>query len=595
VQKVFLFAGLAALSYLFLKNENMLLLCAGIAIFIFGMLIMGEGFKNSGGGALELFLRRQTSTKLKSIVFGAAAAAVMQSSTLVSLLSISFLSAGFITLAQGIGIIFGSQIGTTSGAWLIAGLGIKVDIAKYAMPLIIFGVIFMFQSSKKLKSVGQVFIGIGFLFLGVAYIKDGFDALGNDFNLAQYSIDGMTGVIIFSLLGIVIAIITQSSLATIVLTIAALNAEQVSYMNALGIIIGANIGTTLTGIVSSLGSNVDGKRLAFLYLIFNLFIGFMSLIFIYQVTALIKYEAIALGIGEDNYALKLALFHTTINLLGVIMLYPFIENIASLTQKIIRQKMSEEDDALYLSSSITHENAIREATRKEICHLYENAANIMILGIHVSAHDLFSENSAEETVKLRSKELDFDYEQMYQKKIKTIYGKIVNFIVISQSSSENENIVKDLTQLQKAAQSIVEALKDLKHLQKNLTKYMISPNNGIKSGYNAIREHLLTQFRILDKIFKSEEKDLTVVLIAQLEILSEKFEKNAALTLGTLLKSGAVSPLMGSSLMNDNAYALHISKCLIDAAKTVFIHKDSEQKNTMQAVLLKNDETEETR
>ncbi|MDR2099259.1 MAG: Na/Pi symporter, partial [Campylobacteraceae bacterium] len=497
--KAFLFAGLATLSYIFFKSANMLLLFAGIAIFIFGMIIMGEGFKNSGGGALELFLRRQTSTKLKSIIFGAAAAAVMQSSTLVSLLSISFLSAGFITLVQGVGIIFGSQIGTTSGAWLIGGLGVNVDIEKYAMPLIVFGVIFMFQSSKKFKSVGQVFVGIGLLFLGVAYIKDGFEALGNDFNLAQYSIDGITGVLVFSLLGIIIAIITQSSLATIVLTIAALNAEQVSYMNALGIIIGANIGTTITGVVSSLGSNVDGKRLAFLYFFFNLFIGALSLIFIYQIVMLIRYEAIFLGIGDNNYALKLALFHTTINLLGVVALYPIIENIASLAQKIIRQKTSAQDDVLYLGSSITHANAIREAARKEICHLYENAVPMLAFGIHVRGSDIYSEISAEETIKLRAKELDFDYEQMYQQKIKTIYGKILNFIVISQSTSENENIVKDLTQLQKAAQNVVEALKDLKHLQKNLTKYMISPNMGIKDGYNSIREHLLAQFRILDK------------------------------------------------------------------------------------------------
>jgi phosphate:Na+ symporter len=584
-QKVFLIAGLTLLAYLFFKSEHILLLSAGIAIFIFGMIIMGEGFKSSGGGALELFLRRQTSTKLKSIFFGAVASAVMQSSTLISLLSISFLSAGFITLTQGIGIIFGSQIGTTSGAWLIGGLGVKVDIAKYAMPIIIFGVIFLLQSSKRLKSVGQALVGIGFLFLGVAYIKDGFEAIGNDFNLVQYSIDGMPGVLIFSALGIVIAIITQSSLATIVLTIAALNAEHVSYMNALGIVIGANLGTTLTGIVSSIGSNIDGRRLAFLYLIFNVFIGLISLIFIYQMATLIKYEAIILGIDENNYALKLALFHTTINLLGVVFLYPWIENIASLTQKIIRKKTSEEDDVLYLGSSITHENAIREAVRKEICHLYQNAANIMILGIHVTISDLYSERSADETVKLRSRELDFDYEQIYQKKIKTIYGKIVNFIVISQSISESESIVKDLTQLQKAAHSIVEALKDVKHLQKNLTKYMISPNIGIKNGYNTIREYLLTQFRILDKVFKSEEKDLTVVLIAQLEMFSEKFEKNASLTLGTLLKSGTVSPLMGSSLMNDNAYAAQISKSLMQAAKIIFIHKDMGQRETMQAVL----------
>jgi phosphate:Na+ symporter len=585
VQRVFLIAGLSVLSYLFFRSENILLLSAGIAIFIFGMVTMGEGFKSSGGGALELFLRRQTSTKLKSIIFGIAATTIMQSSTLVSLLSISFLSAGLISLVQGTGILFGAQIGTTSGAWLVAGLGVKVDIAKYAMPIIIFGVIFLLQSSKTLKSAGQVLIGIGFLFLGVAYIKDGFEALGNDFNLAQYSIEGMPGVFAFFALGIIIAIITQSSLATIVLTIAALDAEQVSYVNALGVIIGANLGTTLTGLISSLGSNVEGKRLALLYLSFNIFICFLSIVFIYQLIILIKYEAIVLGIGESNYALKLALFHTTINTLGVMFLYPFIENIAALAQKIIRQKTDAGDDVLYLNSSITHEKAMREVARKEICHLYQNAADIMALGVHVKVADLHSERSVEETVKLRSKALDFDYEQMYQKKIKTIYGKIVNFIVISQSMSDNGDIVNDLAQLQKAAHSIVEALKDVKHLQKNLTKYMTSHNDGIKSGYNSIREHLLTQLRILERVFESDEGDLTVVLIAQLEMLSEKFDKNASLTLGALLKAGSVSPLMGSSLMNDNAYALHISKSLTDAAKILFIHKDIGQKETMQAVL----------
>ncbi|MDR0761621.1 MAG: Na/Pi symporter [Campylobacteraceae bacterium] len=593
MQRVFLIAGLAFLSYLFFKSENILLLSAGIAIFIFGMVAMGEGFKSSGGGALELFLRRQTSTKLKSIFFGIAATTIMQSSTLVSLLSISFLSAGFLSLVQGIGILFGSQIGTTSGAWLIAGFGVKVDIAKYAMPVIIFGVIFLLQSSKKFKSIGQVLVGIGFLFLGVAYIKDGFEAIGNDFNLAQYSMNGITGVIIFFALGIVIAIITQSSLATIVLTIAALNAEQVSYINALGIVIGANLGTTMTGLISSLGSNVDGKRLALLYLAFNIFICVLSIVFIYQLIVLIRYEAIAFGIDESNYALKLALFHTTINVFGVAFLYPWIENIAAVAQKIIRQKTNAEDDVLYLSSSITHEKAIREAVCKEICHLYRNATNIMTFGIHITPKDLYSDKSAEEVIKLRAGTLDFDYEQMYQKKIKTIYGKIVNFVVISQSMSENENIVKDLTQLQKAAHSIVEALKDVKHLQKNLTKYIASPNKGIKDGYNSIREYLLTQFRILIKVFESDEEDLIVVLIAQLEMLSEKFDKNALFTLGTLLKAGSISPLIGSSLMNDNAYAVQISKSLIQAAKIIFIHKDIAQRETMQAVLSENNEIKE--
>jgi phosphate:Na+ symporter len=575
LQKVFIPAIFVALSYIFLKNENILLLCAGIAIFIFGMVIMGEGFKSSSGGTLEKFLRKHTSTKIKSILFGVISTALMQSSTLISLVTISFLSAGLINLVQGIGIIFGSQIGTTSGAWLIAGLGVSVDIEKYAMPIIIFGVIFLLQSSKKLKSLGQIFIGIGLLFLGVAYIKDGFEALGHDFDLSQYSIGGIKGVLIFFAVGIVVAVVTQSSLATIVLTVAALSAEQISYQNALGIVIGANLGTTLTALVSSLGSNIEGRRLAFVYLLFNVILCVLSIVFIKQLAVLVNYEAIVFGISFDNYGLKLALFHSTINVIMVLTLYPFIDKISSLSKKIIKRKVdswNEEDDAWYInSSSINHENAMREVVRKEICHLYVNASKIMTLGIHIKLSAMGPNLNFENIVNLYNTPLDFDYEELYQKRIKKIYGKIINFIIIAQSNTTDEETIKELASFQKAALCIVEALKDVKHLQKNMTKHMLSQNADIKNGYNQIRANLFMQIKILNKIFEENDGVSVPQLIEQLEALREKFDISAARFLGNLLKADKISPLIGASLINDNSYTYQISGNLIEAAKLIFV------------------------
>ncbi|MFV0481538.1 MAG: Na/Pi cotransporter family protein [Campylobacteraceae bacterium] len=597
MQKILLFVLLLVLSYLFFQNSNFLQICAGIAIFIFGMLIMGEGFKSFSGGILERILKRYTNKTYKSILFGTVTTTLMQSSTLISLLSISFLSAGLINLVQGIGILFGSQIGTTTGAWLIAGLGLKISISKYAMPIIVFGVIFLIQKQATLKGIGKVFIGIGFLFLGVDYIKVGFEALGDNFDLSRYSVDGIWGVLIFFAIGTVLTIVTQSSLATIVLTITAVSMEQISYPNALGIVLGANLGTTFTALISSLGANINGKRLSIIYLIFNIFICSLSVIFLNQLMQLVDLFASLLGISLQNYGLKLAIFHSTINILGVVMLTPFIENIATLVEKFVKARVKKEDlpeDVKFISNSaLEYVNAARETAHKEICNMYQNASEIMCYGIYIKPNDLNSNLTPKEILLSRVKVTEFNFDEMYTKKVKTIYGKIVNFIVLAQSKFESAEDVKDLSDLQKSSQYIIEALKCIKHMQKNLNKYLNSQNGDIKDGYNEIRENLIEQLRIFNQIFSTEEEDLILVLLSKVEILAEKFEVSITKTINQLIRTNKITPLMGTSFMNDTAYVYDLSENLIKAARLMYIHKGGEQKEMKKEILLGKEEVQE--
>jgi len=213
------------------------MIAAGVAIFLFGMLSLEEGFRSFTGGTLERMLRRTTSSTGKSVLFGIVSTTLMQSSSLVSVIAISFLSAGLITLAAGIGIIFGANLGTTTGAWLIAGFGLKVDIAAYAMPLLAFGVILIFQSSKSLKGIGYILAGMGFLFLGIHYMKEGFETFKETINLAEYAVAGYPGLLLFTAIGIFATVVMQSSHATLVLTITALAAGQITYENALALAI----------------------------------------------------------------------------------------------------------------------------------------------------------------------------------------------------------------------------------------------------------------------------------------------------------------------------------------------------------------------
>ena len=161
MRKILLLAVFMVLGYGFWLSPDFKTITAGVAIFLLGMLSLEEGFKAFSGGVLEGLLKKTTDTTWKSLSFGIVSTTLLQSSSLVTVLTISFLSAGLIPLAQGIGIIFGANLGTTTGAWLVAGFGLKIDIAAYALPMLVFGVIMIFQkSSKRLKGAGWALIGL---------------------------------------------------------------------------------------------------------------------------------------------------------------------------------------------------------------------------------------------------------------------------------------------------------------------------------------------------------------------------------------------------------------------------------------------------
>jgi phosphate:Na+ symporter len=193
----------------------------------------------------------------------------MQSSSLVSVITISFLSAGLISLGAGIGIIFGANIGTTTGAWLVAGFGLKVNLSSYALPMLAIGIVLVFQRSKYLRGAGYALAGLGFLFLGIHHMKVGFDSFKDQFDLTRFAMTGFAGLLVYTLVGAAATVVMQSSHATMVLIITALASGQISYDNALALAIGSNIGTTITAILGAMTANFQGKRLALAHLVFN--------------------------------------------------------------------------------------------------------------------------------------------------------------------------------------------------------------------------------------------------------------------------------------------------------------------------------------
>ena len=591
MKRMFLVIFITLLSYLFLKSQNILNISAGVAIFLFGMLALEEGFRSFAGGFLEKVLQKTTDTLSKSIGFGVITTTLMQSSSLVSVISISFLSAGLISLYQGIGIILGANIGTTTGAWLVAAFGLKVKISTYAMPMLVFGVLFIFQSSKKLKGLGYILAGLGFLFLGIAYMKDGFEAFKETIDLKEYAIEGYKGLFIFMFIGIFATVVMQSSHATLVLIITALAAYQITYENALALAIGSNIGTTITAILGSLSSGIEGKKLAGAHLIFNLLTGIVAIIFIYQFEFVVDHSASLLGIANEDYTLKLALFHTYFNLLGVILIVPFLNQLVKLLNLVFKTKKvgkNEADDVMFLNdTALDFPDTAISVLHKETLHLYNNVFEIVAQGLSVHKSDITSGMDIDDIIKHRSRPLSIDMEEYYHLRIKEIYGKIMSFAIRAQGKFE-ESANEQIVPIKYATISIAEVFKSTKHMQKNMLRYLASDNEYIKEQYNYIRKNLIKQLRYAQIVFNSSEDDVVMLLLNKMELEAHKYDIAANKSIDNLIRNNQITYSMATSLMNDNSYASDIASDILKIVKYLYVYKNDKKES--EALLLNKDE-----
>ena len=578
------------LAYGFWISPDFKMIAAGVAIFLFGMLALEEGFKAFTGGLLERLLRKTTDKLWKSLAFGVVSTTLMQSSSLVSVITISFLSAGLIGLAAGIGIIFGANLGTTTGAWLVAGFGLKVNIAAYAMPMLVFGVIMVFQNSKTLKGFGYILAGMGFLFLGIAYMKDGFDAFKETLDLSQFALPGLLGLLVYTLVGIAATVIMQSSHATLVITITALAAGQVTYENALALAIGSNVGTTITAILGALSANVEGKRLAGAHLIFNVITGTIAIVLIKPFAASVDAISAAIGIAADDYTLKLAVFHSLFNLVGIAVMLPLLGRLVTLLERSLKAKAKRISEPRYLNDSAQSfpETAV-EAVRNETLHIYENSRDIIASGLYLHPADLASEAALKERIAASVHGSPTDIQNAYETRVKPLYNAVVEFISKTASGWEQRQMA-DLHWLRNANRHLVEAIKGTKHLQKNLAVYVRSDNPHIRDEYNRLRLQIATVLHYMEQLRGGEDADVAILALDGIRARLDDGDDAYTDRLYGLIREHRITPQMGTSLMNDTSYAHEIQRDLLAMAQTLFAGPEHELAPAQRKLQLDEDE-----
>ena len=552
------------LSYGFWVSSNFKDIAAGVALFLFGMLCMEQGFKAYSGGTLQRVLTSSTDRLWKSLTFGVVSTTLMQSSSLVSVITISFLSAQLIGLAEGIGIIFGANLGTTTGAWIVAGFGLKVNLSAYALPILVFGVVFLMQSSQRIKGLGWILVGIGFLFLGIHYMKEGFAAYSQHIDLTQYAMTGIAGLLVFTLIGIVATVIMQSSHATLTLIITALAVGQITYENALALAIGANVGTTITAILGSLSANISGKRLAAAHLVFNMVTGLVALVFIQPLLGAVDIISSWVGIAETDHTLKLAVFHTLFNLLGVLLMLPMINTLVTWLERRLREDKVERDRPRYLSeASLALPDVALTAVTKETQHLFRNAFTVIAHGISLRRASITSDEDLWQLVETPGKIITLDLDDQYARNIKDIYSANIEFLSRAQAEAPRE-YAEAYNALRRANMDVVAAIKAVKHLRKNLLPCMLSGNPDIRREYNRFRARIGVVLRELAALRDGDDAVVTLLSLDQIRVAIVDAENQAARAVDKLIRKGLITSQAATSLINDGTYVKEVIQKLLD-------------------------------
>ncbi|MEN8248628.1 MAG: Na/Pi symporter [Bacteroidota bacterium] len=576
------------LAVAFWVNPHFKEVSAGVAILLFGMIALEKGFKSLTEGPFKRLLQNATNRFYKSFTVGMVATAILQSSSMISVITISFLSTGLLALSQGIGIIFGANLGTTATAWLIASLGLKINISAMALPMIVFGVLFLFQKSNTFKAVGNVLAGMGFLFLGIHFMKEGFELYKEGIDLSQYAIEGWVGILIFVGIGVLITVILQSSSATMALILTALAAGQVSYFNALALAIGANVGTTITAILGALGTNAPGKRLATAHLIFNFMTAFLAVVLINQFVWIVQWISGIFNVSETDFTTQFAIFHTLFNLLGVIVLSPFVKIMVRFLEKYIVQKETRVEEPKFISElALISTQSARSALINESKNLFENASDILVEGLGLERKAILVDELSEKELELKRQS---DISENYFYRVKNIYGKIIEFASKAQELSDDKEFIKEIYKIKQGNRYFVDAIKDVRQLQKNIYKFSTTDNEFINKEYNLLRVKISSLIREIMKIQSLEtpsdkHPDITVEMTpeqvdasrAKLTKFLFKKSKDDLLFNGkvdVLIREKIISPQMASSLLNDSALTKSITKHLVKATELLYLDTD---------------------
>ncbi len=482
-----------------------------LGLFLFGMKYMSEAIQKMAGSGLRNTLASFTSNRFKAVLTGTFVTSAVQSSSATTVMVVSFVNAGVLSLTNAIGVIMGANIGTTVTAWIITLFGIKFDISVLSIPIIGAGFICLMLRGKQIKHLGEFMIGFGLLFLGLTYLKGAIEALDLANNpdfisfITGFVGDGGIGfgsVLLFVLIGSVLTIILQSSSATMALTIILCSQGAIPFEIAVALVLGENIGTTVTANLAAAIGNVSAKRAARSHLIFNLIgVIWVLLIFKFFLMGINKLTLFVDGnspyLAASAIPVALSLFHTAFNILNTTILIWFIPQIEKLSFYLVKQHKEDEDEIFkleYIDSGFMKVDEIAVESAKKEIQVYARRVNKMFEFIPIL--------------------LDMKDEKEYQQFLKRVEHyegvsdrmeiEIANYL----TKVSNEGISAETSGRVQGMLRIVDNLESIADQNYQLAKLIDSKNEEKIWFTPEMRESLNEMFDLIRKALKVMEHNL---------------------------------------------------------------------------------------
>jgi len=457
------------------------------------MKIMSEGLQQAAGSKLRNMLGSITSNRVKGVITGFGITSIVQSSSVTTVMTVSFVNAGLLTLKQSAGVMMGANIGTTITAWLILLLGFKVSLSSYALIFIAFGAPMIFFGKGKLKYWGTAIVGFSLLFMGLGELKAAVPTLGADSGLVQFFTefkDVWYGPLMFVFLGAIVTVVIQSSSAAMALTMTLVAAGAIPFEVASAMILGENIGTTITAELASIIGNVHAKRSARIHSLFNIVgVTWAILLFPFILDLIKMFLPGDPSVDTASANLGLAIFHTSFNLLNVLVLLPFVPNLVSMAERTVKSKggTDEEFHLDYIGSGLmlTPDLSILEA-QKEVAKFGALTGRMSEF-----AQSLLTEQNAKLKAKLHTK----------MEKYEEITDRVEIEVATYLSKVSEGEMTEKTSKRVRAMNSIVNDLERIGDIFFQISK-TIERKDGKKIYFiPEQRNSLIEMFKLLDKSF----------------------------------------------------------------------------------------------
>jgi len=519
------------------EQFELLIFISGIGIFLFGLDQLEQALKTLSSRSLKLLLRKHTQNPIKAIAGGTIATAILQSSSVVGLMTLAFVGAGILDMRNALGIILGSNLGTTFTGWVVATLGFKLNLASFYLPLVGLGCLGLvsISASRKAHHISRLILGLGLLLTGLVLMKESIDTFSKNFDVAVFR---EYGVLVFFLVGVVFTAIIQSSSATMMITLSALNADIITLEAAAALVIGADLGTTGTVMLGAVKGIPTKRQVAGAHFLFNLVTDCLALVFLPLLIVVVR----------DMYQLSdplfaLVAFHSTFNIMGIVLFLPFLGRFSNFLEKLFKEDTSLVSRYIKnVPTDETEESLL--AMESETKHLFSRVFSFNLRSFNVSPLEIKQHNGAFPFNHHDHNE-DDDYEQLKQ-----LEGEIIAFAYAVQKGAIDIESAARIEQLLETVRDTTYAAKEIKDIRKNMENIQQSDNNymyGIGQQLNKQARHFYTE---ISELFQPHNEAILLENYGSIKKEVAEYQKMITSSIYRVSSEQQLSDLELSTLLN---------------------------------------------